>query len=97
MSRLSFSEHPASVGENYFVHLRHALGFSLSMFKGGLACFVHAIFPFLCTKTGSGIIASLNTRMITNRHAASAPNRPESGRPDRRRLVGQPGKRASAA
>lgn len=65
--KVSFTEHPASVGENYFEHLRVASGFSLSMISGGLACFVHAIFPFLFTHTGSGIIASLNTKMVTNR------------------------------
>jgi len=65
--KVSFTEHPASVGENYFEHLRVASGFSFSMIGGGLACFVHAIFPFLFTHTGSGIIASLHTKMVTNR------------------------------
>jgi hypothetical protein len=37
---------------------------------------VHAVFPFLCTKTGSGIVAQLNTRMITNRHAGVSIHRP---------------------
>jgi hypothetical protein len=75
MTKLSFTEHPASVGENYFAHLRHALGFSLSMLKGGLAVFVHAIFPFLFTSTGSGVIASLNSRMITHRKHRPAQHR----------------------
>ena len=66
---MSFVEHPASVGESYLTHLRHASGFSFSMFRGGLACMVHAIFPFLFTKTASGIVASLYTRMVTNRAA----------------------------
>jgi hypothetical protein len=87
--RLSFTEHPASVGENYFVHFRHAAGFSFNMFKGGLACMVHAVFPFLCTKTGSGIVATLNTRMIANRHATVAQTRIHR--------VAQSAKRASAA
>jgi hypothetical protein len=89
MTRLSFTEHPASVGENYFVHFRHAAGFSFSMLRGSLACLVHAIFPFLCTKTGSGIIASLNTRMITNRNALVAHTRIHR--------VAQSAKRANAA
>ena len=62
-----FTEHPASVGENYFEHLRHASGFAASMISGGLACMVHAILPFMFTHTGSGVVAELNTRMVTNR------------------------------
>jgi len=67
MKRLSFTEHPASVGENYLQHLRHAAGFALSMIGGGLAVAVHAVLPFLFKKTGSGIIADLHTRMVTSR------------------------------
>jgi hypothetical protein len=74
--KVSFTEHPASVGESYTTHFRHAAGFSISMLRGGLACMVHAVFPFLCTKTGSGIVAQLNTRMITNRHAGVSIHRP---------------------
>jgi hypothetical protein len=86
MTKLSFTEHPASVGESYFTHLRHAAGFSLSMLRGGMACMVHAIFPFLCTKTGSGIVASLNVRMISNRNAGVSIHRPAaaSSPPSRR-------------
>jgi len=74
--KVSFTEHPASVGESYTAHFRHAAGFSFSMFKGGIACMVHAIFPFLCTKTGSGIVAQLYMRMIVNRHSGVSIHRP---------------------
>jgi hypothetical protein len=74
-TRVSFTEHPNSVGENYLEHLRHALGFAGSMITGGLACFVHAVLPFLFTQTGSGVIATLNSRMITNRRHQSADRR----------------------
>lgn len=67
MSKLSFTEHPSSVGENYFQHLRHASGFAVSMLTGGLAVLVHAVLPFLFVHTGSGVIATLNSRMIVNR------------------------------
>ncbi|HWB49339.1 MAG TPA: DUF6356 family protein [Stellaceae bacterium] len=67
MQRLSFTEHPASVGENYVEHFRHAAGFAVNMIGGGLAVLVHAVLPFLFTKTGSGIIADLHTRMVTGR------------------------------
>jgi hypothetical protein len=92
--KVSFTEHPASVGESYTTHFRHAAGFSISMLRGGLACMVHAVFPFLCTKTGSGIVASLNTRMITSRQA-EAPGGGNRGA-DRHRIP-QSGKRISAA
>jgi hypothetical protein len=73
MKKLSFTEHPASVGENYFQHLGRASGFAVSMIGGGLACLVHAILPFLFTHTGSGIIATLYTQMITNRRRPGRP------------------------
>lgn len=75
MKRLSFTEHPASVGENYFQHLRHASGFAMSMIKGGCAVLVHAILPFLFVHTGSGVIATLNTRMVLNRRPKSEQHR----------------------
>lgn len=62
-----FTRHPASVGETYRQHLRHASGFGLAMLAGGLACLVHGIFPFLCKRTGSQTIARLHERMIVNR------------------------------
>jgi hypothetical protein len=85
--KVSFTEHPTSVGESYTAHFRHAAGFSFSMLRGGLACMVHAIFPFLCTKTGSGIVAQLNTRMITNRHAGVSIHRPVPSRASSNRQV----------
>ena len=62
-----FSEHPASVGESYLQHLRVALGFSGRLLLAGLACLVHAIFPFLCAHTGSNSILELHERMLSRR------------------------------
>ena len=62
-----FTQHPASVGESYLEHLRAAMGFALRMWIGGAACLVHAVFPFLCVRTGSNCIAELNERMLRNR------------------------------
>lgn len=67
MSRLSFTQHPASVGETYTEHMVSAWSFSGRMALGALACFAHGLFPFLCTRTGSGIINELHGRMILNR------------------------------
>ena len=67
MLRKAFTEHPASVGESYFEHMTHASGFGLRMIAGGIACFIHGIFPFLCIKTGNRQIATLHNRMVTSR------------------------------
>lgn len=66
-----FTEHPASVGESYLEHLVNAVGFAVRMMLGGLACLVHAVFPFLFVKTGSRMIAGLNDRMIVHRGSPS--------------------------
>jgi hypothetical protein len=62
-----FGSHPASVGESYLVHLRHACSFAGAMLIGCLACFIHALLPFLFTNTGSSIIGRLHDRMLVNR------------------------------
>ncbi len=62
-----FTEHPNSVGETYFEHMASAVSFSARMFVGAICCLLHAVFPFICVRTGSGIIADLHDRMITNR------------------------------
>src|SRR5512145_2270510 len=63
----AFMEHPASVGETYLEHLGLALWFGLRMMLGGLACLLHAVFPFLCVRTGSSCIEALHDRMVVNR------------------------------
>ena len=67
-----FTEHPASVGESYWGHLLHACCFSGKMFLGAGACLLHAIFPFLCVKTGSTAITELYSAMVINRRAVVA-------------------------
>ena len=67
MQKLSFTEHPATVGESYVEHLRSASGFAFGMICGGLACLVHGVLPFLFTSTGSSAIRRLHERMILNR------------------------------
>jgi hypothetical protein len=65
-----FHEHPASVGESYREHARHALGFGWIMLCGALACFVHAAFPWVHTSTGSRAVLRLHERMVINRSRA---------------------------
>ena len=63
----AFSEHPASVGESYSEHFVVAGSFGWALFKASIACFVHAVLPFLFVKTGSLAITELHTRMVTKR------------------------------
>jgi hypothetical protein len=62
-----FSNHPNSVGETYLSHLITASSFSFKMIFGGLACLLHAIFPFLFIKTSSGLISQLHDSMVKHR------------------------------
>jgi hypothetical protein len=58
-----FTDHPHEVGESYFEHLAAAGGFGVRMIGGGIACLVHAIFPFLCVTTGSRTTERLHRRL----------------------------------
>lgn len=71
MARNPFTEHPHDVGETYFQHLGMAARVGGTMAVGALACFVHAVFPFLCVRTGSATIDKLH-RQIHKR--VEAPN-----------------------
>lgn len=55
-----FTRHPASVNENYLQHARIASCVGMQMMFAGLACFVHAIFPFLFQQTASKTLCKLN-------------------------------------
>ncbi|SDD03039.1 hypothetical protein SAMN05444678_10852 [Sphingomonas sp. YR710] len=65
-----FLAHPRSVGESYGEHMGQALFFARHLLLGGVACLVHAFLPFLFERTGSGRVAMLHDRMITNRVSA---------------------------
>ncbi|AKC72325.1 DUF6356 family protein [Pandoraea oxalativorans] len=62
-----FTQHPASVSENYLQHMGTSMSFALPLFGACLACFVHAALPFMFEKTGSRIITRLHDRMVTHR------------------------------
>lgn len=68
-----FTEHPNSVGETYFQHLRVSFGFGSRMLLAALGCFLHGLFPFLCVKTGSKTITTLNHTMVTHRDKSLVP------------------------
>ena len=62
-----FTEHPASVGETYFQHMRCSFSFGWKMLTTAGACFLHGLFPFLFTKYGSETIAELHDCMVVRR------------------------------
>ena len=73
MKRLT--AHLNEVDETYFEHMRFAFGFAIEMLFASLACAVHALLPFLFTKTGSKCIERLHDRMVVNRKNLSARKR----------------------
>ncbi|MGK6320129.1 DUF6356 family protein [Sphingomonas sp. DT-204] len=68
-----FVEHPQSVGESYIEHFGVASRFGLTMVAGGLACFVHALVPALCTRTGSSAVKRLYSEMVSRQPGARRP------------------------
>ena len=70
-----FQHHPSEVGETYWEHFCHALGFALRLFVAAGACLVHAILPFLFTSTGSTMINNLYSRMVQNRSKGAVTGR----------------------
>lgn len=66
------NQHLKDVDETYLEHLMHASGFGISMIAGGVACLLHAIFPFAFITTGSDAITKLHDRMVVNRLKPSA-------------------------
>ncbi len=77
--RKLFSEHPASVGESYGEHARVALSFAVELAKAAVVCLIHAILPFLFTRTASAILSRLYGRMVRARHISPRPGRTADG------------------
>jgi hypothetical protein len=61
-----FTKHPNSIGETYLEHFFFALLAGIKLISGGVACIIHAVFPFLFKTTGSHIakqiVANINQR-----------------------------------
>lgn len=60
MSERPLTRHLDEVGESYGEHCGKAGAFGLRMIAGGLACLVHAVFPFLFERVGSDTVRSLH-------------------------------------
>ena len=44
----------------------------MKLFKAAIACFIHALVPGLCIKTGSKAITELHVKMVTFRVKGSS-------------------------
>ena len=62
-----FLDHPATVNETYFQHLRFAFGFAFWLAAAAFAALVHAFIPALFETTASRILKRLHAR-IESRH-----------------------------
>ena len=71
-----FTRHPTEVGETYPEHFRAASGFGVRMIVGGLACIVHAVFPFWFERTGSRTLDTLHRRVSKRAVAADIERHP---------------------
>lgn len=58
-----FLDHPATVNETYFGHMRFALSFAGWLAVAAGAALVHAVVPALCETTASRILKRLCTKM----------------------------------
>ena len=58
-----FIDHPESVDETYFEHMRFSGAFAAALFCAAGAALVHAVIPGLFEKTASNIINQLHHRM----------------------------------
>jgi len=59
LMRNIFTEHPKSINETYLQHMKFALLFGMTMIISGMACLIHAIFPFLFIQTGTNCLIRL--------------------------------------
>lgn len=67
-----FTEHPATVGENYLQHLGTALSFAGLLLLAAVCATVHALLPGLFPRTASRIVTRLHARMVTHRTRSNA-------------------------
>tara|TARA_R100000963_G_C4542710_1_gene39104 strand:+ start:132 stop:338 length:207 start_codon:yes stop_codon:yes gene_type:complete len=54
-----FTKHPKEVGETYLQHMMSALRYSLTFLFLFVVAFIHAIIPFLFTRTASCVIQEM--------------------------------------
>ena len=70
--RNPFTAHPRDVGESYAEHAVFACRYGIKMTLGGIAAFLHGVFPFLFQTTGSRITRELHSTLEASRARAQA-------------------------
>ena len=73
--RNPFTAHPRDVGETYLEHGLFACRYGVKMTWGGIAAFIHGVFPFFFQKTGSRITRELNETLDASVARARRPER----------------------
>ena len=58
-----FTRHPHDIGESYGDHMGRAAASGFRLIGCGIACLVHAVFPFLFERTGSETVRHLNATL----------------------------------
>ena len=71
-----FTAHPHEVGESYLEHATFACRYGARMTLGGLAAFLHGLFPFMFRTTGSRITRELNAILEASAARARAREQP---------------------
>lgn len=66
-----FTKHPHEIGETYFEHLGFAMGSGLRLVGSGLACMIHAVFPFLFKNTAGNTVREMHRGIVQR---VDAPN-----------------------
>lgn len=69
--RNPFTAHLREVGETYLEHALFACRYGAKMTWGGVAAFIHGVFPFLFEKTGSRITRELAETLDASRARAA--------------------------
>ena len=76
--RNPFTAHPREVGESYLEHAAFACRYGVKMASGGVAAFIHGVFPFLFQKTGSRITRELAATLEASAARAAARREPSA-------------------
>ena len=58
-----FLNHPATVDETYFQHMRFAFSFAFWLIIAGGAALIHALIPALCETTASRQVKALHAKI----------------------------------
>lgn len=64
-----FTEHPESVGETYFEHMKFAAGMSAKLIKAAGCCAIHAVMPWRHCTSGSTAIKEMHAVVTAGERA----------------------------